>query len=190
MKHTILLVDDEASVLDGIRRSLRNEPYEILTATRGAQVLELLQTVRASVIVSDEMMPGMSGTELLAKVRAQYPDIVRIMLTGQATMEAAVRCINEGEIYRFLMKPINHLELAIAIRQGVEQQEMLKDLRNLSKIVVQQTALIESFSRQALGFVEQLRNLNPVGESEQTTDVDTETVNLRKYLTGDQSRSA
>ena len=97
MSHTVLLVDDEPNVLDGLTRVLRKEPYEILTANSAEEAATLLEDRSVDLIVSDEEMPGMSGTEFLARVAEQYPDTVRIVLTGNPTLPAALRCQRAGK---------------------------------------------------------------------------------------------
>jgi DNA-binding NtrC family response regulator len=106
----ILLVDDEPQVLRGYRDVLHKEPYELLTTGSAAQALEILAKQRIDVVVSDERMASMSGSALLERVHRDYPDVVRIMLTGQASLHASVHAINDG-LYRFLSKPIAPEEL-------------------------------------------------------------------------------
>jgi CheY-like chemotaxis protein len=101
----ILLVDDENSVLDAYRRSLSRE-FVLETAVGGQQALELAtDNGPYAVVVSDMRMPGLDGIQLLSKIKAQSPDTIRVMLTGNADMETAVDAINEGSIFRFLTKP-------------------------------------------------------------------------------------
>ncbi len=101
---SILLVDDEVAILDGLRRQLRKK-FQVHTANGGAEALELLQTEPVTVVVSDMRMPQMDGATFLSRVRALYPEMVRILLTGQADTQAAITAVNEGQIYRFLTKP-------------------------------------------------------------------------------------
>src|SRR5579871_4385178 len=101
MTETVLFLDDEPAILEGFARLLRKEPYTVLTATSGVAALAVLGRQPIDVVVSDERMPGMSGSEFLDQVRTQYPCIIRIMLTGQARMEVATRAIQQG-LYRFL----------------------------------------------------------------------------------------
>jgi len=82
ISHTVLLVDDEPNVLDGLTRVLRKEPYEILTANSAEEAATLLEDRSVDLIVSDEEMPGLSGTEFLGRAAQQYPDTVRLVLTG------------------------------------------------------------------------------------------------------------
>jgi DNA-binding NtrC family response regulator len=119
VRRRVLFVDDDPSVTDAMRRSLRDEPYQVATAGSGDEALAVLRKGPVDVIVSDEMMPGMSGSDLLALVRRDYPGTARMILTGQATLDAAIRAINEGEVYRFFTKPARTIDLALAIRQAL-----------------------------------------------------------------------
>ena len=129
MNRKVLFVDDEPHVTDSLKRSLRKEPYEILSANSASEALKMLAREPVDVVVSDEKMPGMQGSEFLAQVCKLYPETVRIILTGHGSMEAAIRAINEGEIYRFLTKPCNEVDLAVTIRQALQ----LKDLKAISQ---------------------------------------------------------
>ncbi len=121
----VLLVDDDPRVTAGLRRTLRGEPYEVLVAQSGEEALLLLASTGADVLVSDEQMPGMSGSELVTSVRKLHPAVVRIILTGQATVEAAMRAVNGGEIYRFLTKPCDPESLKEVLRTALEEKDVL-----------------------------------------------------------------
>ncbi|MEW5745188.1 MAG: response regulator [Nitrospirota bacterium] len=127
----ILIIDDEPPVLASLRRALSEEPYRVLTAESAAAGLELLRQHTAKVVISDERMPGMSGSELLTAVRNQFPYTVRIILTGHADAGAAMRAINQGEIYRFITKPWNDLELKLLIRSAIEKYNLEEANRGL-----------------------------------------------------------
>lgn len=127
----ILFVDDEPNVTEALKRALHKEPYEIFTADSAIAALKILATNDIDIVVSDERMPGMSGSVFLGKVRQTYPETVRIILSGQADLEDVVRAINDGEIYRFCMKPINAADLAITIRQALQQKRLLEQSRRL-----------------------------------------------------------
>lgn len=126
-KRAVLFVDDEPHVLDGIKRLLRKEPYEILLAHSGAEALTIMAErpieQPVNVVVSDEKMPGMSGTAFLAKVVEQFPDTARIILTGHADLNSAIAAVNQGRIDAFLTKPCDDGELRRTIAQALEQQE-------------------------------------------------------------------
>lgn len=112
---TVLLVDDEPSVTQGVKSVLRRAPFEILAAHSTDSAFDLLRSRTIDVVVSDECMPTMRGTEFLAQVRTEFPSVARIMLTGQATLDVATKAINEGQIAFLLQKPCPSEQLANAI---------------------------------------------------------------------------
>ena len=122
--HGILIVDDEPNITSTIKRLLIDEPFEVYTTLGGLKGLEILKAHPIKVVISDEMMPGMSGSEFLSQVRQQFPSVIRIMLTGHASIDAAMKAINEGEIYRFFTKPWNDLELLFSVRSAVEKYDL------------------------------------------------------------------
>lgn len=107
MSDNILIVDDEALVLSSLYRTLRGPTRKIVTELSAEEALVRLQEKRFKVVITDERMMRMQGSEFLVQVRKLYPQTVRILLTGHATLEAAMKAVNEGEIYRFLTKPWN-----------------------------------------------------------------------------------
>lgn len=115
---TILLVDDEASILASLRRVLRGENYRILTAGSGEEALKLLALHPVGVVLSDQRMPGMSGSELLAQIRVMYPKTVRMVLSGYTGLDSLTEAINRGEISRFLTKPWQNEEIIDAVRDA------------------------------------------------------------------------
>jgi DNA-binding NtrC family response regulator len=100
------------------------------------------------VVVSDEKMPGMSGSRFLSIVSQRYPDTVRIILTGNATLETAIRAINEGKIYRFLTKPCNELDLATTIRQALQLKDLVAKSRRLLEKSRCQSELLKELEKQ------------------------------------------
>lgn len=116
----VLLVDDEPSVTSGLRLALRKEPWRIETADSAAAALAMLERTTFDAVVSDERMPGMSGSELLVRVRERWPGTVRVILSGQSSLESAVRAINEAGIHRFLLKPCPPEEVALTIHELLE----------------------------------------------------------------------
>ncbi len=134
----ILIVDDEPSVIQALKRSFLDDPYNVYTAISAIEGLEILAANEIKVVISDEMMPGMSGSDFLAKVRNCFPNVVRIMLTGHASLDAAIKAINRGEIYRFFMKPWNDLELRFAVKSAVEKFDLERENQRLLDIVRRQ----------------------------------------------------
>ncbi len=111
----ILIVDDEAGVRSALRRTLRKESYEIRFAASAVEALEMLKEVQFDLIISDHLMPGMTGLQLLERCRLLYPDVGRIVLTGHAEMETAIAAINDGAVFRFLTKPWDDEEVKLAV---------------------------------------------------------------------------
>ena len=138
-KNSILIVDDEPHVISALARVLDDEPYEIVAAGGGQEALELMARRRFKVVISDERMPGMDGSEFLGWVKKLYPHTVRIMLTGHASVEATMRAVNSGEIYRFFTKPWNETELKLALRCATEKYDLEQENRLLLRAVRRQS---------------------------------------------------
>jgi len=117
---TVLLVDDEPEILAGYCQVLRREPWRVLTAGDGERALALLRREPVDVVVTDEQMPGMPGTSLLARMRSEFPGVVRIVLTGHASLNTAVRAINLGGAFRFLEKPCPPTLFCNTLHEAVE----------------------------------------------------------------------
>lgn len=145
----ILIVDDEKHVRTALRRALLDGDYNIQEAECGLAALDILNATPIKVIVSDERMPGMQGSELLTTVALRWPETVRILLTGQASLEAAVRAVNQGEVYRFLIKPWNDLELRLAIQGGIEHYDLEMKNRKLLALVRSQGLRLQGRSERA-----------------------------------------
>lgn len=158
MKRSVLFVDDEPQVLNAFKDALRKENLEIHTATSGKQGLEVLALQRVDVIISDEQMPGMSGSEFLSLARRIYPDTIRIILTGQASLDAAIRAINEGEVYRFLAKPCNLVDLSFTIRQALQTKDLARESAKLLVKSREQQALLTDLEREHPGITEVKRD--------------------------------
>ena len=123
-KPSILCVDDEPSVLDGLRRNLRRE-FEVTTAVGGTEGLAAIEKGQYSVVISDYQMPEMNGAKFLGHVRDKNPDSTRILLTGNADLDAAIDAVNNGNIYRFLSKPCPKEVLVPALQSAVEYHRLV-----------------------------------------------------------------
>ena len=119
----VLLVDDEPNLLRALTRALRQQPYHINTARSAEEAMDILKAHRVDLIVSDENMPGICGTKFLSWVADHFPEVMRIILTGQPNVPSAIRAINEGKVFRYFTKPCDIVELALAIRHGLEEKE-------------------------------------------------------------------
>jgi CheY-like chemotaxis protein len=131
VKERVLFVDDEPNVLDGIRRQLRNR-VELETATSGAAGLAMIrQQGPFAVVVSDMRMPEMDGARFLAHVNQLAPQTVRMVLSGQADLESTIAAVNEGRVFRFLLKPCNSETLLGVIQNGIEQYRLIHAEKHL-----------------------------------------------------------
>jgi len=147
----VLLVDDEPLVVDAIKRALHKESFEVVSAGSAIEALDILSSQSFDVVVSDEMMPCMLGSEFLGVVCDQYPETIRIILTGHPNLDTALRAINKGHIYRFLIKPCSGMELSLAIKQAVQQRELTRESSNLSETVRHKSSILENLENQNPG---------------------------------------
>jgi len=149
-RYRILLVDDEPGILKALTRIFRAESYEIVTAGNGTEALVRLQEAPAHVVISDYMMPGMNGAALLKQIKALYPDTIRIMLTGHADTGAVMGAINEGAVYKFILKPWNDDDLRVTVSLALEQFDLVQKNRALSAENAKKTKEISALSRMAV----------------------------------------
>jgi putative nucleotidyltransferase with HDIG domain len=119
----------------------------VLTASRGAEALDLLGKEPAQVVVSDQRMPEMNGVELLLAIRDRHPDAVRMMLTGYTEMNVAVEAINHGEIYRLITKPWNDEELKATLRQAFDHYDLKSEIRRLNQVTREQNLRLQDMNR-------------------------------------------
>lgn len=155
MDRTILLVDDEENIASALVRLLRRDGYTILRANSGKEGLALLERHQVGVIISDQRMPEMTGTEFLSRVKELYPDTVRIVLSGYTELNSVTDAINRGAVYKFLTKPweddllranveeaFRHHEMKIEnARLALELKQANDDLRRINRELEQRVEL-------------------------------------------------
>jgi sigma-B regulation protein RsbU (phosphoserine phosphatase) len=160
MKDKVLLVDDDAMLLAGLKRQLRNH-FRIETAISGEEAIRMVkENGPYAVVVSDYLMPGMNGIELLRHVKTTSPDTIRMMLTGSADMSTAIQAVNEGSIYKFHPKPCPAQTLGSAIKSGIDeylkvttdQTQLKKVQKSLAKASKIQRMLMPKSDPQVKGF--------------------------------------
>lgn len=142
----LLCVDDEQGILRSLKRLLRSEPFGVLSASSGADALELLATESIQVIVADQRMPDMSGTRLLEKVKEEYPHVIRVVLSGFADVTTILESINRGEVFRYLGKPWNDEELKTMLRQCFAQFNLEQENKKLISMVNHQNTELEKLN--------------------------------------------
>ncbi|MGQ7958327.1 HD domain-containing phosphohydrolase [Pseudomonas sp. SP16.1] len=143
---TLLLVDDEENILNSLRRLLRNQGYEILTASGGEQALAMLEECPVDLVISDARMPGMDGATLLAEVQRRWPDCMRILLTGYADIGTTIKAINQGQIYRYISKPWDDDELRMVIRQALAFHTSERERLRLEQLTREQNQRLQELN--------------------------------------------
>jgi DNA-binding NtrC family response regulator len=144
---TVLFVDDEPALLEGLRLALRKEPYRIETATSASEGLQILHEKPVDVVVSDERMPKVSGSDFLAFIRQRYPNTFRILMTGHASLDAAILAINEGEVYRLLIKPCSPALIAQTLRDAFILLDLKREGARLLAATRRQRERIDELER-------------------------------------------
>jgi len=140
---TILFVDDESYILNSLGRLIRSEPYHSLFAGSGKEALDILEGEIVHVIVTDIGMPDMDGFTLLRLVNKKNPDIIPVVLSVNAKIDAVLKAINEGSVYRYIIKPWNNTELKGVIRQAVNLFDLEEAKRALLKRLEEHNLLLE-----------------------------------------------
>jgi signal transduction histidine kinase len=155
-RHTLLIVDDEADVLDSLRHQF-HRAYRVLTSTSGPEALDLLAGNQVHVLLTDQRMPGMPGDVLLRRAWELEPDTIRMLFTGYADIQAVIAAVNEGRIFRYILKPWDSGELEGIIRQAVEQYELLAERKRLIGELQDANARLTDMNR-ALARADQLKS--------------------------------
>jgi EAL domain-containing protein (putative c-di-GMP-specific phosphodiesterase class I) len=115
----VLFVDDEPQMTTALRRVLSSEPFDVAAANTVADAFTLMAEQEFDIVVSDELMPDMNGSEFLRQVRTEHPYTVRILLTGKASLDTAIQAVNRAGIFRFLQKPCSAQDLIESLRDAV-----------------------------------------------------------------------
>lgn len=148
--YRILLVDDEPNVLKALQRVFRQENYEIVLANNGPEAIEQLRKDAFHLMISDYMMPGMTGAQVLKQAKAIQPDMIRIMLTGHADTGAVMGAINEGAVYKFILKPWNDDDLRVTAAIALEQFDLIQKNRVLQQENKKKTNEISALAKMAV----------------------------------------
>jgi len=147
-KPVILVVDDEQEIRSALKLLFHEDGYQVLAAASGAEALALLADAPACVAIVDQRMPGMSGTELLKELRARWPDMMRIMLTGYSDMSVAVSAVNEGAIFHYVAKPWDDQGMRVLMRGAVEHHQLEEENKRLQRVLQAQNAELKTWSQE------------------------------------------
>ncbi len=140
--HTVLIIDDEDFILSSINRLLRQE-FKVLLANSAHEGLQLMKEEEVHVVVTDQRMPGMMGVEFLGKVKGEYPDAIRMLLTGYSDLESVISAVNAGNIYRYLVKPWDPDEFLAVIREACVKYDLLAKNQQLTQELTLANAELE-----------------------------------------------
>ncbi len=124
-RHCLLIVDDEPHVCDSVHDLLRRE-FRVLKANSADEGYRIMQEEEVHIVMSDQRMPQITGVELLTKVKARYPQAIRMLFTGYADLESIIAAINQGHIFQFMKKPWQPEELITAVRQAALEFDRLE----------------------------------------------------------------
>lgn len=152
---SILLVDDDADVLDSLRQLLERSGFTCYAAENGPEALQALREHAVQVVISDHDMPGMDGVELLKIISTRYPQLTRILLTARRDAETSVRAINLAQAYRFLAKPCRASDLLTTLHFAFESHEHELENRRLLERLRRAEAILAEARRRAPGIVEE-----------------------------------
>jgi response regulator RpfG family c-di-GMP phosphodiesterase len=170
---TLLIVDDEPSILNALCRVFRPHGYRVLTAGSGAAALELVRTETIDLVISDMRMPHMDGAQFLGRFREQQPDAVRILLTGYADINATIAAINDGAIHRYIAKPWDDDDIVLVVREALARRALEVRNRELTELTTRQNEELKQLNngleervRQRTAEVEQINGMLNVAYEE------------------------
>jgi DNA-binding NtrC family response regulator len=180
----VLVVDDETAILDTLRILLRREGFEVVTAAGGQRGIEALGEMKPDVVISDVRMPGAGGLDVLSAVRALDPSIPVVLMTAQASLQTAVRAVNEGAFY-YLQKPFSNEELLAICRRATEARTLKKENQALRSEISRRT---KSDAARPIGksrsFIEVLRTAETAAPSDSTVLISGESGTGKEVLAG------
>jgi len=142
-RRSILVVDDEISNLAVLEEHLLDD-YDVVSAISGVEAMQFIQRREFDIIIADQVMPEMTGTQLLEQARKIVPDTMRMILTAHSDEHAMLEAINKGQVYRFLKKPWNRTELSVMVRQALEVRDALLANRRLLDELKAKNAQLEN----------------------------------------------
>lgn len=123
-KYCLLVVDDEPDICDSIYDLLRVR-YDVTRANSAAEAMEVMRQRDVHVVMTDQRMPAVTGTEMLRLVKSEYPDAIRVLFTGYADIRSVIEAINLGHVYRYISKPFSPEELELAVAEAASEYERI-----------------------------------------------------------------
>jgi len=157
---TILLVDDEENILKALARTLRTQGYRVLTARSAKEGLLKLEDddYEVDLVISDHMMPAMTGIDFLKRVRVEHPHVLTIMLTGHSEVGTAIKAINEVGIYKFILKPWNNDDLLQTVKRALELKDLVMERDSLLQKMKAKDIMLKELERKHPGITKVKRD--------------------------------
>lgn len=146
---SILYIDDEINNLVAFKANFRRD-YEIYTAETTDEALNILKNNKISIIISDQRMPGKNGVEFLQEIISEFPDPIRILLTGYSDIQVVIDAINKGQVFRYITKPFSDVEIKMTIDNAMEVYNLREENRELLKKLSIANEQLEFMLRQKL----------------------------------------
>lgn len=148
IRHRVLIVDDEAKVATAISRVLKMEQIDTVTVDSGEEGLEIMKTtVRPfSLIIADQRMPGIKGTQFFEEAKTLSPDTVRFLITGYSQMETILQAVNRGAVQKYITKPWDHDELIASVQSGLRLYERFQENEKLLLLAKKQNKQLYDLS--------------------------------------------
>ena len=145
----ILYIDDETNNLIAFKANFRRD-YEIHTAETTNEALDILKKTKVHIIITDQRMPGKNGVEFLQEIIPEFPDPIRILLTGYSDIQVVIDAINKGQVFRYVSKPFSDVEIKMAIDNAMEVYNLREENRELLKKLSIANEQLEFMIRQKL----------------------------------------
>lgn len=142
LKVLFLIIDDEKYIVDTLKDLFEDE-YDVLTSTSSIEGLELFKKHHPPLILADQRMPGMTGVELLERIRKMNGDTIRMIITGYSDIQAVIDGVNKGEIFRYITKPWDNEQLKVLIKEGAESYRINMENKRLTDVIKRQRDELE-----------------------------------------------
>lgn len=150
-KPTILVVDDDPPIRRALQRLFAREGYHVIEAPGAQDALTIAHATPPDLVISDYAMPDCNGLELLVEMRKRHPQTVRMIMTGKADLQTVIAAINDGHVYRFVLKPWDNDDLCLSVRLALEQSKLLSENRRLVSRLQAQEDVLRGLAKQYPG---------------------------------------